>query len=80
MRIITRALPMRVVVYDEAGDVALDYHTQTDSVSLCPARLEKAQVKTCKIVIEVMDRLTFLHGQGYRYLLERLHRQTSFAR
>jgi hypothetical protein len=35
---------MRVVVYDEAGDVALDCHTKTDSVSLCPGRLEKAQV------------------------------------
>jgi hypothetical protein len=35
---------MRVLVYDEAGDVALDYQTQTDSVSLCPGRLEKAQV------------------------------------
>jgi hypothetical protein len=35
---------MRVLVYDEVGDVALDYQTQTDSVSLCPGRLEKAQV------------------------------------
>ena len=35
---------MRVVVYDEAGDVAFDYHTQKDTVSLCPGRLEKAQV------------------------------------
>jgi hypothetical protein len=31
---------MRVVVYDEAGDVALDYRTQMDTVSLCPGRLE----------------------------------------
>ena len=38
------ALPMRVVVYDEAGDIALDYYTKKDSVSLCPGRLEKAQV------------------------------------
>jgi hypothetical protein len=37
------ALPMRVVVYDEAGDIALDYYTKKDSVSLCPG-LEKAQV------------------------------------
>ena len=35
---------MRVVVYDEAGDVAFAYHTQKDTVSLCPGRLEKAQV------------------------------------
>jgi hypothetical protein len=35
---------MRVVVYDAAGEVALDYYTQIDSVSLCPGRLEKAQV------------------------------------
>jgi hypothetical protein len=26
------------------GDIALDYHTQRDMVSLCPGRLEKAQV------------------------------------
>ena len=38
------ALPMRVVVYDEAGDIALDYYTKKDSVSPCPGRLEKAQV------------------------------------
>jgi hypothetical protein len=37
------ALPLRVVVYDEAGDVAMDYRTQMDSVSLCPRRLEKAR-------------------------------------
>ena len=35
---------MRVVVYDEAGAAALDYYTKKDSVSLCPGRLEKAQV------------------------------------
>jgi hypothetical protein len=35
---------MRVVVYDEMGDIALDYHTKRNSVSLCPGRLEKAQV------------------------------------
>ena len=35
---------MRVIVYDEAGDVAFDYHTQKDTVSLCPGRLEKARV------------------------------------
>jgi hypothetical protein len=26
------------------GEIALDHYTQTDSVSLCPGRLEKAQV------------------------------------
>ena len=35
---------MRVIVYDEAGDVAFDYYTQRDTISLCPGRLEKAQV------------------------------------
>jgi hypothetical protein len=35
---------MRVIVYDEAGDIAFDYYTQRDTVSLCPGRLEKAQV------------------------------------
>ena len=35
---------MRVIVYDEVGGVALDYDTRSDSVSLCPGRLEKAQV------------------------------------
>ena len=35
---------MRVLVYDEWGDVALDYDTRTDMVPLCPGRLEKAQV------------------------------------
>ena len=35
---------MRVLVYDELGDVALDYDTRTDMVPLCPGRLEKAQV------------------------------------
>jgi hypothetical protein len=35
---------MRIVVYDEAGDVALDHHTQKGTISLFPGRLEKAQV------------------------------------
>jgi hypothetical protein len=35
---------MRVVVYDELGDAALDYNTHRDTISLCPGRLEKAQV------------------------------------
>ena len=35
---------MRVVVYDEMGDIALDYHTHRDIAALCPGRLEKAQV------------------------------------
>jgi hypothetical protein len=38
------AFSMRVVVYDQAGDVAFDFYTQKDTVSLCPGRLEKAQV------------------------------------
>jgi hypothetical protein len=29
---------MRVVVYDETGDIAFDYHTQRDTLSLCPGR------------------------------------------
>jgi len=39
-----RSISMRVLVYDELGDVALDYDTRTDMVPLCPGRLEKAQV------------------------------------
>jgi hypothetical protein len=35
---------MRVVVYDDMGEIALDYRTKADTVSLCPGRLEKAQV------------------------------------
>ena len=35
---------MRVVVYDETGEMALDYDTRSDTLSLCPGRLEKAQV------------------------------------
>ena len=35
---------MRIVVYDEAGDVALDHHTGKGTISLFPGRLEKAQV------------------------------------
>ncbi len=35
---------MRVIVYDESGDVALSYETQRDTISLFPGRLEKAQV------------------------------------
>ena len=35
---------MRVVVYDEAGEIALDYDTRSDTLSLCPGRLEKALV------------------------------------
>jgi hypothetical protein len=35
---------LRIVVYDEAGDIALDHDTQKDTVSLCPGRLEKARV------------------------------------
>jgi hypothetical protein len=46
---------MRVVVYDEAGDVAFDYYTQKDTVSLCPVRLEKARV------VEALQEAAFLH-------------------
>ena len=35
---------MRVVVYDETGEMTLDYDTRSDTLSLCPGRLEKAQV------------------------------------
>jgi hypothetical protein len=35
---------MRVVVYDVAGEIALDYDTRSDTLSLCPGRLEKAEV------------------------------------
>ena len=38
------SISMRVLVYDELGDVALDYDTRTDMVPLCPGRLEKARV------------------------------------
>ena len=37
-------IPMRVVVYDVAGEIALDYDTRSDTLSLCPGRLEKAEV------------------------------------
>jgi hypothetical protein len=52
------ALPMRVVVYDEAGDIALDYYTKKDSVSLCPGRLEKA------LVIEALQEAAFFSAQS----------------
>jgi hypothetical protein len=35
---------MRIVVYDQVGEIALDYDTRSDTLSLCPGRLEKAQV------------------------------------
>ena len=35
---------MLVVVYDDAGDIAFRFDTHKDTVSLCPGRLEKAQV------------------------------------
>ena len=35
---------MRVVVYDDTGDIACSYYPQRDTFSLCPGRLEKAQV------------------------------------
>jgi hypothetical protein len=36
---------MRVVVYDEDGDMALDYRTQhRETLALYPGRQEKAQV------------------------------------
>jgi hypothetical protein len=48
---------MRVVVYDQLGEVALDYRTQINAVSLCPGRLEKAQVVEAlqEAVLFVMD-------------------------
>jgi hypothetical protein len=32
---------MRVVVYDEAGEIALDYDTRSDTLSLCPGDWRK---------------------------------------
>jgi hypothetical protein len=48
---------MRVVVYDQLGEVALDYRTQINAVTLCPRRLEKAQVVEAlqEAVLFVMD-------------------------
>ena len=48
---------MRVVVYDEVGGVALDYDTLSDTLSLCPGRLEKAQV------IEALQSGVLRHGR-----------------
>ena len=42
LRLGSKAMP--VVLYDEFGGVALDYHTRQNTVALCPGRLEKAQV------------------------------------
>jgi hypothetical protein len=49
---------MRVVVYDEAGEIALDYDTRSDTVSLCPGRLEKAPV------IEALQEAAFFVMDG----------------
>jgi hypothetical protein len=38
------ALSMRIVVFDEADDVASSYDTRRDTLALCPGRLEKAHV------------------------------------
>jgi hypothetical protein len=35
---------MRIVVFDEADDVASSYDTRRDTLALCPGRLEKAHV------------------------------------
>lgn len=35
---------MRVIVYDEAGDIAFSYNTRGNTLSLCPGQLENAQV------------------------------------
>ncbi len=35
---------MRVMVCDETGDIVFSYDTRRDTVSLFPARLEKARV------------------------------------
>jgi len=35
---------MRVVVYDDEGDIACSHDLHRDTFSLCPGRLEKARV------------------------------------
>ena len=35
---------MRVIVYDEAGDIAFSYDTRGNTLSVCPGQLENAQV------------------------------------
>jgi hypothetical protein len=57
---------MRVVVYDEMDDVALDYDTRKDTLSLCPGRLEKAQV------IEALQEAAF-------FIMDGRHRRPSTA-
>ena len=49
---------MRVVVYDEAGEIALDYDTRSDTLSLCPGRLEKA------LVVEALQEAAFFVMDG----------------
>ena len=49
---------MRVVVYDETGEMALDYDTRSDTLSLCPGRLEKAQV------VEALQEAAFFGMDG----------------
>jgi hypothetical protein len=43
-RVVLRSTSMLVVVYDGTGDVAFRFDTKRDTVSLCPGRLEKAEV------------------------------------
>ena len=52
---------MRVVVYDEMGDIALDYHTHRDTAALCPGRLEKAQV------VEALQEAAFFIMDAHRH-------------
>jgi hypothetical protein len=49
---------MRVVVYDQAGEIALDYNTRSDTLSLCPGRLEKA------LVVEALQEAAFFVMDG----------------
>ena len=49
---------MRVVVYDEAGEIALDYNTRSDTLSLCAGRLEKA------LVVEALQEAAFFVMDG----------------
>jgi hypothetical protein len=57
---------MRVVVYDEAGEIALDYNTRSDTLSLCAGRLEKALVVEALLeaAFFVMDGRTSTDARG----------------
>jgi hypothetical protein len=49
---------MRVVVYDDAGDIAFSYDLRRDTFSLCPGRLEKARV------VEALQEAAFFIRNG----------------